>query len=129
MFSGCLMPPALHRRQQKKYFLRLMRVPHTNRPNKSPEPTAVGAVSSAVAVHVTSRRWLSFFVRPFDTRMKIQRAPLTAALKEALPDFLTRVTEYLELEEGGFTVKDIRYTSFYTVDDSVGFVIFDYTTD
>jgi len=29
-------------------------------PNK-PEPTAVGAVSSAVAVHVTSRRWLSFF--------------------------------------------------------------------
>jgi hypothetical protein len=28
--------------------------------NKSPEPTAVGAVSSAVAVHVASRRWLSF---------------------------------------------------------------------
>ena len=30
-------------------------------PNKSPEPTAVGAVSSAVAVNVASRRWLSFF--------------------------------------------------------------------
>ena len=30
-------------------------------PNQSPEPTAVGAVSSAVAVHTTSRRWLSFF--------------------------------------------------------------------
>jgi len=30
-------------------------------PNKSPEPTAVGAVRSAVAVHATSRRWLSFF--------------------------------------------------------------------
>ena len=30
-------------------------------PNKSPEPTAVGAVSSAIAVHATSRRWLSFF--------------------------------------------------------------------
>jgi hypothetical protein len=29
-------------------------------PNKSPEPTAVGAGSSAVAVHATSRRWLSF---------------------------------------------------------------------
>lgn len=27
----------------------------------SPEPTAVGAVSSAIAVHVASRRWLSFF--------------------------------------------------------------------
>ena len=34
----------------------------TRAPNrKSPEPTAVGAVSSAVAVHVASRRWLSFF--------------------------------------------------------------------
>ncbi len=30
-------------------------------PNQSPEPTAVGAVSSAIAVHVTNRRWLSFF--------------------------------------------------------------------
>jgi hypothetical protein len=30
-------------------------------PNKSLEPTADGAVSSAVAVHATSRRWLSFF--------------------------------------------------------------------
>jgi hypothetical protein len=29
-------------------------------PNKSPEPTAVGACSSAVAVHAMSRRWLSF---------------------------------------------------------------------
>jgi len=32
-------------------------------PNKSPEPTAVGAVSSAVAVHVASRRWLSYVRR------------------------------------------------------------------
>jgi len=30
-------------------------------PNKSPEPTAVGAVSSAVAVHAAIRRRLSFF--------------------------------------------------------------------
>jgi hypothetical protein len=30
-------------------------------PNKSPEPTADGVVSSAIAVHVASRRWLSFF--------------------------------------------------------------------
>jgi hypothetical protein len=30
-------------------------------PNKTLEPTADGAVSSAIAVHVTSRRWLSFF--------------------------------------------------------------------
>ena len=30
-------------------------------PNKSPEPTAVGAFCSAIAVHAASRRWLSFF--------------------------------------------------------------------
>ena len=29
-------------------------------PDKSPQPTAVGALSSAVAVHVASRRWLGF---------------------------------------------------------------------
>src|ERR1035437_2175238 len=29
-------------------------------PNKSPEPTAVGPFSSAIAVHAASRRWLSF---------------------------------------------------------------------
>jgi hypothetical protein len=29
-------------------------------PNKSPEPTAVGAGRSAIAVHVARRRWLSF---------------------------------------------------------------------
>jgi hypothetical protein len=29
-------------------------------PNKSPEPTAVGAGRSAIAVHAASRRWLSF---------------------------------------------------------------------
>jgi hypothetical protein len=29
-------------------------------PNKTLEPTADGAVSSAIAVHTTNRRWLSF---------------------------------------------------------------------
>ena len=33
----------------------------SHRPNQSPEPTAVDAVCSAVAVHGVSRRWLSFF--------------------------------------------------------------------
>jgi len=45
-------------------FCRIVRVTFgvmTMMPNQSPEPTAVGAVSSAVAVHVTSLRWLSFF--------------------------------------------------------------------
>jgi catechol 2,3-dioxygenase-like lactoylglutathione lyase family enzyme len=30
-------------------------------PNQSPEPTAVGACRSAIAVHAASRRLLSFF--------------------------------------------------------------------
>ena len=33
----------------------------TKWPNQSSEPTAVGACRSAIAVHVASRRWLSFF--------------------------------------------------------------------
>jgi hypothetical protein len=34
----------------------------TGKPNnKSPEPTAIGAVGSAIAVQVASRQWLSFF--------------------------------------------------------------------
>jgi hypothetical protein len=45
-------------------WLLARREPEHHRPNKSPEPTAVGAGSSADAVHVASRRWLSFFVRP-----------------------------------------------------------------
>ena len=42
-------------------LLIICRLYSTMWPNKSPEPTAVGAVSSAIAVHVASRRWLSFF--------------------------------------------------------------------
>jgi hypothetical protein len=38
-------------------------------PTKSPEPTAVGACRSAIAVHVASRRWLSF-LRSADERQK-----------------------------------------------------------
>jgi hypothetical protein len=39
-------------------YMRLERV--SEWPNKSPEPTAVGAFRSAIAVHVAGRRWLSF---------------------------------------------------------------------
>ena len=39
----------------QKYGLEMML------PNQSLEPTAGGVFSSAVAVHATSRRWLSFF--------------------------------------------------------------------
>jgi len=49
----CLFPTLwllIHRRSDKS----------SPPPNKSPEPTAVGAVRSAVAVHAASRRWLSF---------------------------------------------------------------------
>jgi len=38
-----------------------MITPRNHEPNQSPEPTAVGACLSAVAVHAASRRRLSFF--------------------------------------------------------------------
>ena len=43
------------------FILRLVVKDKAVAPNQSPEPTAVGAVSSAIAVHAASRRWLSFF--------------------------------------------------------------------
>ncbi len=49
----CLFPTLwllIHRRSDKS----------TPPPNKSPEPTAVSAGRSAIAVHTASRRWLSF---------------------------------------------------------------------
>ena len=49
----------------------------TPQPNKSPESTAVGACSSAVAVHIEGRRWLSFFRY---TTMKMLIAPILTTL-------------------------------------------------
>jgi hypothetical protein len=53
---------AKHGYQPPEDFIRaVMETDLTMWPNKSPEPTAVGACSSAIAVHVARRRWLSFF--------------------------------------------------------------------
>jgi hypothetical protein len=37
-------------------------------PNQSPEPAAVGAFSSAIAVHAARRRWFSFGRSAYTTR-------------------------------------------------------------
>ena len=61
----CIQPFGLHRiiMRLPRFIWRHMvsRQRRAMMPNKSPEPTAVGACSSAIAVHVASRRWLSFF--------------------------------------------------------------------
>jgi hypothetical protein len=44
----------------RAFFFDILILKLTVMPNKSPEPTAVGACRSAVAVHAVSRRWLSF---------------------------------------------------------------------
>jgi hypothetical protein len=52
--------------EKRMIFIIFIHHPSTTQPtspNKSPEPTAVGACSSAIAVHVTSRRWLSYIGR------------------------------------------------------------------
>ena len=46
---------------ERHCFMEFLSAATASWPNKSPEPTAVGAGRSAVAVHVASRRWLSFF--------------------------------------------------------------------
>jgi len=52
----------LHTSRLHEYFHDEKQMVHTIKmpPNKSPEPTAVGAGRSAIAVHAASRRWLSF---------------------------------------------------------------------
>jgi hypothetical protein len=52
---------AARRDLRASFFMELLTAATASWPNKSPEPTAVGAGSSAIAVHVASRRWLSFF--------------------------------------------------------------------
>ena len=61
--------------------------------------------------------------------MKIEEAPLPAEIKAMMPDVLREIMEYLELEESGFKLGDVTYGSYLIVDDSTGFVIFDYTSD
>ncbi len=51
---------AAHRVLRASFFMEFLTAATASWPNKSPEPTAVGACRSAIAVHVASRRWLSF---------------------------------------------------------------------
>ena len=53
-------------------------------PNQSPEPTAVGAGRSAIAVHVASRRWLSFLRLGSKTRLWINHSSPQILLVVAL---------------------------------------------
>lgn len=39
------------------------------------------------------------------------------------------VREYLELEDAGFDPRDVNYSAYFTVDDAVGFVVFEYSAD
>jgi len=67
---------------------------HGRAPNKSPEPTAVGACSSAVAIHVASRRWL-FFRQARQLELKILwlnlHFPVHSAEKASNATRVTRV--------------------------------------
>ena len=61
--------------------------------------------------------------------MKIEEIPLPLEIEMAIPQLLPMVREYLELEDAGFNPRDLKYFAYFTVDDSVGFVVFDYTAD
>jgi hypothetical protein len=61
--------------------------------------------------------------------MKIVEAPIPADVEADIPGLLPEITEYLELEDAGFKPRDARYSSYFTVNDSIGFVVFDYTAD
>ena len=73
---------------------------NTIRPNQSPEPTAVSAVSSAIAVHAASRRWLNFFRYPEnETTFSLTAPGLICQYRSASFGF-TRSRECLEIIAG-----------------------------
>ena len=60
-YAHCARRAKLHSSSVDSDGTRQVESSQTMLPNKSPEPTAVGAGRSAIAVHAASRRWLSFF--------------------------------------------------------------------
>jgi len=61
--------------------------------------------------------------------MNIQEAPVPPEIETAIPELVPEVMDYLELEDAGFNPGDVKYSTYFTVDDSVGFVVFDYAAD
>lgn len=61
--------------------------------------------------------------------MKINETPLPPEIEEVILELQPEVKEYLELEDAGFNPRDLKYSFYFTVDDSVGFVVFDYAAD
>jgi len=58
---GVGLNPQLYQKDDEPCLVVPKTVSMTVSPNQSPEPTAVGASCSAIAVHAAGRRWLSFF--------------------------------------------------------------------
>lgn len=78
----------------------------------------------------TSPAWLaSAGLLSLGRTMTIQQAQIPPGIKGAIPKWLPAITEYLELEDAGFNPKDAKYNSYFIVEDSVGFLVFDYTAD
>jgi hypothetical protein len=61
--------------------------------------------------------------------MQIYEMPLPIKIEVAIPGLLQAIRKYLELEDAGFNPRDLNYSSYFTVDDFVGFVVFDYAAD
>jgi hypothetical protein len=61
--------------------------------------------------------------------MKINETPLPPEIETAVLELQPEVRDYLELEDAGFNPRDLKYSSYFTVDDLVGFVVFDYVAD
>jgi hypothetical protein len=61
--------------------------------------------------------------------MNLKEAPLPPEIGAAIPQLLAEVREYLELEDAGFNPRDVRYSCYFVVDSSVGFVVFDYAAE
>lgn len=62
--------------------------------------------------------------------MGIKQSPVPLGINSALPAIRSQLVEYLNLEENAlFGSEDIEFKTYLTVDDRVGFVIFEYMVE
>lgn len=60
----------------------------------------------------------------------IKQSPIPPEINAALPTIRSELIEYLNLEENeSFGTEDIEFKTYVTIDDRVGFVIFEYVAE
>jgi hypothetical protein len=61
--------------------------------------------------------------------MNIQEIELPPESVASFNDLIPQINEYLDLEEADSVDRNVRYETYFTIEDSVGIAVFDYVSD